>query len=233
MSVAVVTGAAGGMGLALIRRLLGDGWRVHGWDASPAELEGVSWRAVDVADPESVAAAAAGVTGCDLLFNGAGIAAMAPAAEMSPTTWARVIGVNLTGTFHCCHALYPALAAARGVVVNVASTRSYQSAAGRSAYATSKAGVVMLTQSLGLEWAPAGVRVVAIAPGYVRTPMVQHQLDTGGLRSDVILGHTPLGRMAEPEEVAELVLALAGPAFAFMTATTLTFDGGWLANSTL
>jgi NAD(P)-dependent dehydrogenase (short-subunit alcohol dehydrogenase family) len=97
----------------------------------------------------------------------------------------------------------------------------------------SKAGVVMLTQTLGLEWAPDGVRVVAIAPGYVRTAMVQHQLDIGGLRSDVILGHTPLGRMAEPEEIAGLVLALTEPTFGFMTGTTLVFDGGWLANSTL
>ncbi len=233
MSTAVVTGAAGGMGVALVRRLLGEGWQVHAWDAEPGEVEGARWRRVDVADPDGVAAAVAEVETCDLLFNGAGVAAMAPAAEMSPATWSRVIGINLTGTFLCCRALYPALKAAGGVAVNVASTRSYQSAAGRSAYATSKAGVVMLTQSLGLEWAPDGVRVVAIAPGYVRTPMVQHQLDIGGLRRDAILGHTPLGRMAEPEEVADLVLALAGPTFAFMTATTLTFDGGWLANSTL
>ena len=79
-----------------------------------------------------------------------------------------------------------------------------------------------MTQSLGLEWAPHGVRVIAIAPGYVRTPLVQRLLDGGGLRAEVILDRTPLGRMAEAEEIAELVLALTGPAFAFMTATTLT-----------
>ena len=152
---------------------------------------------------------------------------------MPAEEWARVVAVDLNGSFFCAQALFPALVAAGGVVVNVASTRAYRPAPGRSAYAAAKAGVVMLTQSLGLEWAPHGVRVVAIAPGYVRTPLVQSLLEDGGLRSDVILERTPLGRMAEPEEIAGLVIALASPAFAFMTATTLIFDGGWLANDTL
>lgn len=233
MTAAVVTGAAGGMGLALVRRLIAAQWTVHAWDAVPHDLEGAHWRQVDVADAAAVAAAAAEVETCDLLFNGAGVAEMAPAAEMEPATWARVIGINLTGTFLCCRALHPALKGAGGVIVNVASTRSYEPAWGRSAYATAKAGVVMLTRSLGLEWAADGIRVVAIAPGYVRTPMVQQQLEIGGLRSEVIMAHTPARRMAEPEEVAELVLALAGQTFDFMTATTLVFDGGWLANGTL
>ena len=158
---------------------------------------------------------------------------MAPVAEMEPEQWSRVLGVNLTGTFLCSRALFEPLRAAGGVAVNVASTRAFQSARGRAAYAVSKAGIVMLTQVLGLEWAANGIRVVAIAPGYVRTPMVQHQLEIGGLRKDVILGNTPLGRMAEPEEIAGLVLALAGTTFSFMTGTTLVFDGGWLANSLL
>ncbi len=93
--------------------------------------------------------------------------------------------------------------------------------------------MVTLTRSRGQEWAADAIRVIAIAPGYVRAPTVQRQLDMGELRRNVILGHTPLGRMAEPEEVAELVLALAGPTSAFMTATALTYGGGWLANSTL
>jgi NAD(P)-dependent dehydrogenase (short-subunit alcohol dehydrogenase family) len=221
------------MGAATAELLIAEGWIVHGWDAAPVVGPGVLARQVDVADFSQVGSAAAEVESCDLLFNAAGIAPNGPAAEMAVGAWARVIQVNLVGTFHCCRALHPALVRAEGVVVNVASTRAFRPAPGRSAYAASKAGVVMLTQSLGLEWAPSGVRVVAIAPGYVRTPMVAALLERGELRSKVILERTPLGRMAEPEEIARLVLALTGDAFAFMTATTLTFDGGWLANDTL
>jgi NAD(P)-dependent dehydrogenase (short-subunit alcohol dehydrogenase family) len=233
MPTAVITGAASGMGLVTAARLVAEGWNVHGWDLSPGVPEGVRWVAVDVSDIDQVRKAATDVPSCDLLFNAAGIAPNGLAAEMSAEQWAKVIAVDLNGTFFCCQALFPALASSKGVVINVASTRAYRPAPGRSAYAAAKAGVVMLTQSLGLEWAADGVRVIAIAPGYVRTPLVQALLDNGGLRADVILERTPLGRMAEPEEIAELVLALTGPAFSFMTATTLTFDGGWLANDSL
>lgn len=233
MPTAVVTGAGSGMGLVTAARLLAEGWDVHGWDLEPGDLGGVRWSSLDVSDAARVRRAAAEVGSCDLLFNAAGIAPNGLAAEMPAESWAKVIDVDLTGTFFCCQALFPALVAGKGVVVNVASTRAYRPAPGRSAYAAAKAGVVMLTQSLGLEWAAQGVRVIAIAPGYVRTPLVQELLDNGGLRADVILARTPLSRMAEPEEIAEVVLALCGPAFSFMTATTLTFDGGWLANDTL
>jgi NAD(P)-dependent dehydrogenase (short-subunit alcohol dehydrogenase family) len=227
---AVVTGAASGMGQVTAARLVTEGWTVHGWDLRNGEAESVSWTELDVSDAGQVQRAAAGVARCDLLFNAAGIAPNGLASEMPADEWAKVVAVDLSGSFFCAQALFPALVAAGGVVVNVASTRAYRPAPGRSAYAAAKAGVVMLTQSLGLEWAPHGVRVVAVAPGYVRTPLVQSLLENGGLRSDLILERTPLGRMAEPEEIAGLVLALASPAFAFMTATTLTFDGGWLAN---
>jgi NAD(P)-dependent dehydrogenase (short-subunit alcohol dehydrogenase family) len=221
------------MGQVTAARLVAEGWDVHGWDLRPGEMEGVRWAAVDVSAIDQVQKAAAGISSCDLLFNAAGIAPNGLASEMPADQWARVVAVDLNGTFFCSQALYPALVARKGVVINVASTRAYRPAPGRSAYAAAKAGVVMLTQSLGLEWAPHGVRVIAIAPGYVRTPLVQALLDNGGLRADVIVERTPLGRMAEPEEIADLVLALTGPAFAFMTATTLTFDGGWLANDSL
>jgi NAD(P)-dependent dehydrogenase (short-subunit alcohol dehydrogenase family) len=233
MPTAVITGAASGIGHATATRLLADGWDVFGWDLNPGQIDGVRWTSIDVSDIAQVRKAAAEVASCDLLFNAAGIAPNGPAEEMPAEQWAKVISVDLNGTFYCCQALFAALVVGKGVIINVASTRAYRPAPGRSAYAAAKAGVVMLTQSLGLEWAPHGIRVVAIAPGYVRTPLVQELLDNGGLRSDVILDRTPLGRMAEPEEIAELVLSLSSPAFAFMTATTLTFDGGWLANDSL
>jgi NAD(P)-dependent dehydrogenase (short-subunit alcohol dehydrogenase family) len=221
------------MGLATASRLVAEGWNVHGWDLNAGNVDGVRWTAVDVSDIGQVRDAASELSSCDLLFNAAGIAPNGLAADMSAEQWAKVVAVDLNGTFFCCQALFPALVSGKGAVINVASTRAYRPAPGRSAYAAAKAGVVMLTQSLGLEWAAHGVRVIAIAPGYVRTPLVQALLDNGGLRGDVILERTPLGRMAEPEEVAELVLALSGPAFSFMTATTVTFDGGWLANDSL
>lgn len=233
MPTAVITGAASGIGRATASKLLAEGWEVYAWDLNPGDLDGVRWSSIDVGDMAQVRSAAAEVTSCDLLFNAAGIAPNGPAEEMPAEQWAKVIAVDLIGTFYCCQALFAALAKGKGVIINVASTRAYRPAPGRSAYAAAKAGIVMLTQSLGLEWASHGIRVIAIAPGYIRTPLVQQLLDSGGLRSDVILKRTPLGRMAEPEEVAELVLSLSGPAFAFMTATTLTFDGGWLANDSL
>lgn len=245
---AVVTGSSSGIGAAVVERLLRAGWAVTGWDRrkpedEPARQESgtgpnahgagcsaVDWREVDVRDADAVHAAAAEVPEAELLVNSAGVGAIAPSSELRSRTWDRVIEVNLSGTFHCSQALFPALSTRGGLVVNVASVMAHRAVPGRAAYCASKAGVVMLTEVLGVEWAEHGVRVLAVSPGYVRTPLVEKGFAGGGLDESAITARTPLGRLAEPAEVADLVLDLTGERFGYMTATTVRFDGGWVAD---
>ncbi|MGW2014039.1 SDR family NAD(P)-dependent oxidoreductase [Streptomyces sp. NPDC001927] len=227
---AVVTGAASGIGAAVAERLVRVGWAVTGWDRRPGTGTGIDWHTVDVRDAEDVHAAAEAVPEADLLVNSAGVGAIAPSAELRPQTWERVLGVNLSGTFYCAQALFPALAARGGLVVNVASVMAHRAVPGRAAYCASKAGVVMLTEVLGVEWAEHGVRVLAVSPAYVRTPLVEKGFENGNLDEAAIAARTPLGRLATPGEVADLVLDLTGDRYAYMTATTLRFDGGWVAD---
>lgn len=225
-----MTGAASGIGAAVAGRLLRAGWAVTGWDRTSGTDSGIDWHTVDVRDAEAVHAAAEAVPEADLLVNSAGVGTIAPSAELRPKTWERVLGVNLSGTFYCSQALFPALAARGGLVVNVASVMAHRAVPGRAAYCASKAGVVMLTEVLGVEWAEHGVRVLAVSPAYVRTPLVEKGFENGNLDEAAIAARTPLGRLATPDEVADLVLGLTGDRFAYMTASTLRFDGGWVAD---
>jgi NAD(P)-dependent dehydrogenase (short-subunit alcohol dehydrogenase family) len=228
--VAVVTGAASGIGHACAERLVREGWFVVGWDISPGADPAVNWRRVDVADCASVAAAAADVPLASLLVNCAGISDRAPAAEMSIDQWDRVIRVDLSGTFYCCRALHDALSRGRGTIVNIASIAAHRSFSGRANYCAAKAGVVALTEVLGLEWADHGVRVVAVSPGFVVSPMMALGVEAGHIQEEAVLGRTPQARLASPDEIAAVVVSLAGSAFAFMTGTTVVVDGGWCAN---
>jgi NAD(P)-dependent dehydrogenase (short-subunit alcohol dehydrogenase family) len=228
--VAVVTGASSGIGAACVERLLDEGWVVHAWDRRPSERPGVLDALVDVSDPVAVSALAAPIASLDLLVNAAGISDRAPAAEMHPDQWRRVIDVDLSGTFYCCQALYPALRAGRGVIVNVASIAGHRSFAGRVNYCAAKAGVVALTEVLGLEWAADAVRVLAVSPGFVATEMVRVGIEGGWVSEAAITARTPMGRLATPAEIAALIVAMAGDAFAYVTGTTIVADGGWLAN---
>ncbi len=230
MSVAVVTGAASGIGEATARLLCADGWEVHGWDLGESHIAGVRWRRVDVSDPGSVAAAAADVPEASLLVNSAGIADRAPAATMSADQWRRVIDVDLSGTFYSAQALHSALRARGGVVVNVASIAGHRAFAGRANYCAAKAGVVMLTQVLAQEWAADGIRVLAISPGFVATEMVVAGIEGGWVSEAAIRARTPLDRLADPEEVARSIIALAGASFTYATGTAVVVDGGWTAN---
>lgn len=225
-----MTGAASGIGAAVAERLVRAGWAVTGWDREPGIATGIDWYTVDVRDAAAVNAAAKGVSEADLLVNSAGVGAIAPSAELRSQTWDRVVAVNLSGTFYCAQALFPALAACGGLVVNVASIMAHRAVPGRAAYCASKAGVVMLTEVLGVEWAEHGVRVLAVSPAYVRTPLVEKGIENGNLDEAAIAARTPLGRLATPSEVAEIVLNLTGDQFAYMTASTLRFDGGWVAD---
>ncbi|WP_454862574.1 SDR family NAD(P)-dependent oxidoreductase [Paraburkholderia fungorum] len=221
--IAVVTGGASGIGEECVRQLRTQGWEVIVWDR--ADASGVVH--VDVADYASVAAAAADLDGVDLLINAAGIAGdRLPVAEKDPAEWDRVLAVNLTGSFYTAHALHPKLLARRGVIVNVASVAGTLMLKGRAHYSVSKAGIVTLTRSLGNEWAADGIRVIAVAPGYVKTPLVQELVDRGELHEAALAAMHPMNRLASPQEIAAAMIALAQPPFQFMTGETVTIDGG-------
>lgn len=230
MKIAVITGAAGGIGRALVDRLTQDGWDVIGWDLDAGDDPGVTWVNVDVGDPQSVREAAASVDVLSLLVNCAGISDRAPAAEMHPDQWERVIRVDLSGTFYCSQSLFPALVRGGGVVVNLASIAGHRSFAGRANYCAAKAGVVALTEVLGLEWASEGVRVVGVSPGFIETPLMSAGVAAGHINVDKLLARTPQNRAATSEELAAAIVALAGDDFAFMTGQTTVIDGGWCAN---
>jgi NAD(P)-dependent dehydrogenase (short-subunit alcohol dehydrogenase family) len=225
-----VTGAAGGIGAATAALLIADGWRVVGWDLERGGEADVEWVLVDVGDYESVADAAGRLEEIALLVNCAGIADRAPAAEMTREQWDRVLRVDLSGVFYCCRALHPALARSGGVVVNIASIAGHRAFAGRANYCSAKAAVTMLTQVLGLEWAADGIRVVAVSPGFVMTPMMRESVAGGHLDMDALTRRTPQARFAEDGELARSIVALASESFSFMTGSTVLVDGGWCAN---
>lgn len=228
--VAVVTGAASGIGAACARLLVSDGWSVIGWDLVPGDSAAVQWRVVDVSDPAAVRAAAGDVPEARLLINSAGIADQASAADMRPDQWSRVLDVDLSGTFFACQALYPALCTGGGTIVNVASIAGHRAFAGRANYCAAKAGVVALTEVLGLEWAADGIRVLAVSPGYVATELVSAGIQAGWISEAAITARTPMARLAAADEIARAIVALAGDAFSFATGTTVIVDGGWCAN---
>ncbi|KGD89974.1 hypothetical protein JL37_18550 [Achromobacter sp. RTa] len=222
---AVVTGGASGIGEECARQLRADGWNVVVWDRSAGQGGDV---AVDITDYAAVAAAAGQLDGVDLLVNAAGIAGdRGPTAEKKPAEWDAVLAVNLSGTFYCMHALYPQLKARRGVVVNIASVAGMVMAKGRAHYAVSKAGVATLTRSMALEWADDGIRVIAVAPGYVRTPMIQRSIEAGELDEQALAAMHPMNRMASTEEIAGAIIALSKPPFLFMTGAVVNIDGGY------
>lgn len=228
---AVVTGGAGGIGGATVDRLLQQGYVVEVWDygvARDAEHDGrLTFRSVDVSDHASVRAAAAAQTSVDLLVNAAGVAgARGPIVEQTFDDWDRVIAVDLSGAFYCAVALYPALRAAGGVVVNITSIAARVMQVGRAHYAVAKSGLETLTRSLAYEWAPEGVRVVGVSPGYTRTPLVDAAIASGALDEGFLDSTSRRGRMATPEEIASVVTAVAGDDFGFVTGEVITADGG-------
>ena len=164
-----------------------------------------------------------------MLVNSAGVNRIGPAESFTDEDWEYVLDVNLTGTYRCCRAFGARmLAAGRGSIVNVASIIGPELAMpGRAPYAASKAGIVGLTRVLGIEWAGRGVRVNAVIPGPVRTPMVAQAIADGVLVESEIDDHTPAGRLAEPEDVAGAVVLLCSPQSGFVTAQTLVVDGGY------
>ncbi|MDA8295982.1 MAG: SDR family oxidoreductase [Actinomycetota bacterium] len=241
----LVTGAARGIGYAIAEAALEAGAAVAILDRDEAGLTeaasslGAKGRdplttvVADVSSHEALAGAKRELEArfgtVDTLINNAGIAYNAPAEEMSVAEWDRMIQINLSGVFYCTQLFAaPMLAAGRGAVVSIASMSGLivNRPQPQVAYNVAKAGVIMLTKSLAAEWAPRGVRVNAVAPGYINTSLIQGFLGTDTMR-DYWVGGTPLGRLGEPAEVAAAVVFLASDAASFVTGETLVADGGY------
>jgi len=231
----LVTGGAGGIGGAIAGAFRDSGARAiaTALDAAEAEraaanprLAGVEIAALDVADDAAVQALAAEVGDIDVLVNCAGVTARGdPAFEEE--AFAFVMDVNLAGTMRCCRAFQPGLARRGGSIINIASVMSFHGSGTAPGYAASKGGVAQLTKSLAIAWAAAGVRINAIAPGFIVTPLTDAQIDPE-YRARVA-ARTPMGRWGEPEAIADAALFLASERASFITGVILPVDGGYLA----
>ena len=237
--VAVVTGGGQSLGLAVSRALHRAGAHmviaeIHD-ETGPdvAEELGGTFVHTDVTDPASVRDMVETVLDehghVDVLVNNAGIVHNIPSEEVPDEEWLAVISVNLNGVFWCCREVGKAmLERGFGSIVNIASMSGVISnhPQPQAAYNASKAAVITLTKSLAGEWAPRGVRVNSVSPGYIRTPLTELGMSRPEW-SEVWLSQTPLGRLAEPEEIAPAVLYLASDAASFATGTNLVIDGGY------
>ncbi|MDB5576706.1 MAG: 3-oxoacyl-ACP reductase [Bradyrhizobium sp.] len=238
--VALVTGAARGIGLAVAKRFLAEGWRVALLDIEAALLQGAvaslnnpdSTMALpcDVSDAGAVADAIAKLGTrfgrLDALVNNAGIAVFAPLLETSDADWKRVLEVNLTGPFLCTKAAVPLMREfGGGAVVNITSISAVRASTLRSAYGTSKAGLAHLTKQLAVELASLGIRVNGVAPGPVETAMAK-QVHTAEIRADYH-DAIPLNRYGLEEELAEAVFFLCSDRASYITGQILAVDGGF------
>lgn len=235
---ALVTGGGGGLGAGMAEALAAAGARVAVLGRSEtasetaARVGGVAVRA-DLADRGELrrgfAEAVEALGGLDVLVAGHGTLHAGPALELGLDAWDDTLEVNLTSVFALCR-LAGELMVPRGAgkIVTVASMLSFQGGLNASAYAASKGGVAQLTKALANEWAPHGVNVNAIAPGYVKTALNRHIWHDDPARSEAVLARLPAGRWGEPSDLAGAVVFLASPASDYVHGIVLPVDGGWL-----
>jgi NAD(P)-dependent dehydrogenase (short-subunit alcohol dehydrogenase family) len=237
--VVVVTGGASGIGRATVERFVAGGWRALIVDVDSAgALDGPDvWSVVsDVRRPEecerAVQTALDREGRIDLLVNAAGVWLEGPVEQVAVEDWDRVIDVNLKGTFLMCRAAIPALRATHGSIVNLGSDAGLQANRGAAVYCASKGGVVLFTKTLALDLAVDGIRVNAVCPGDVMTPMLEGQADAAVDReaylARLLAGYAQgaNARFIQPAEVAELIWFLAQPAASPITGAALSIDFG-------
>ena len=244
--VALVTGAAMGIGASIAERFMEAGAAVVVFDikAEPAlqVAQGLSRRGRalaihgDVAREEDVQNTVARTVqefgALDVLVNNAGIAPPAPVVDLTSAEWDRQLGVNLKGVFLFSKYAIPHLRGRGGAIVNISSVHAFTSYAGYAAYDASKAGLLALTRTLAVEHGADGIRVNAICPGYIKTPMTDEWLASQPnpeLALQQVLALHPLGRMGTPHDVAEAALFLASDAASFISGTCLVVDGALTA----
>lgn len=227
---ALVTGGTTGIGAAIAARFASLGAQVvaAGLAApagTPEPPAGVTTASLDVADAAGIARVIGGFASLDIVVNCAGV--IRRQAELDPEAFAQVIDINLNGTMRVCAAARPLLATARGCIINTASMLSFFGGGLVPGYSASKGGVAQLTKSLAIAYAADGIRVNAVAPGWIATALTQ-ALQDDPVRSGPILDRTPMKRWGRPQEVADAAVFLATPAAGFMTGVIMPVDGGYL-----
>lgn len=226
--VLVVGASRAGIGAAIARAFQEAGAEVAitGVEAAPAPEDRARfvYHQIDVTDAEAVTALAARIPRLDILINGAAITARGE--EMAPAFFAKVVDVNLFGTFRMAEAFHPHLAAQRGSLINIASMYAQFGSPRNPAYGASKAAVQQLTKSLAIAWAPDKIRVNAIAPGFIVTEQsARSRTDAAHVAN--VSARTPLGRWGQPEDIAGTALFLASDQAAFITGACIPVDGGY------
>jgi NAD(P)-dependent dehydrogenase (short-subunit alcohol dehydrogenase family) len=248
--VALVTGGAGGIGRATCEAFYGAGYSValtdvnaEGARAAAAEIDATGERVIglpgDVASTESVEQMVAAIVErfgrLDALVNVAGVVGPGPSEELPDAEWDRLINIHLSGAFRCSRAAFPALSATgAGSIVSISSIAGRTGFSYRASYCAAKAGIEGLTRALAVEWAKRGVRVNAVAPGHVRTPMLDHSLAIGSVTEEIVQARTnriPMGRYAQPEEIAAVVLFLSSSAASYVTGEVICADGAITVNA--
>jgi 3-oxoacyl-[acyl-carrier protein] reductase len=243
--IALVTGASKGLGKAIALRYCAEGATVLLASRNKASLAEISDQinssggyalavSMDVTDPVSVQQAVDHAVEnfgrLDIMVNNAGISMIVPTVELSPDQWRATMETNLFGVFYGCRSAgQQMIKQGGGCIINMSSILGQNAAPMRAAYSTSKSAVNMLTKVLAIEWAKEKIRVNAIAPGYIRTEMVQKSIDQDLFSLKEIEKRTPLGRMGNVGDIAEAALFVASDAASFMTGEIMTIDGGWTA----
>jgi 2-hydroxycyclohexanecarboxyl-CoA dehydrogenase len=243
--VAVVTGAASGIGLAIAERLAADGAAVAIWDLDLAGAEEAAKRlvgdgraatahGVDVSDRASIDRAVGEVHAelgpVDILVNNAGVDCMGPFLDVDDATMDRVVAVNFLGVMYCTQAVVPDMVATGwGRVINISSSSAQRGAKGMGVYAATKGAVISLTRALALELGPLGITVNNIPPGFIETPMLHKAFDSGqfgpnGFENQVAA--TPVRRAGQPSDIAAACAFLASPDAGYITGQTLGVNGG-------
>lgn len=232
----LVTGGTGGIGGAVAVAFAKAGARVIATGLGDAELDArradpdfksISIVSLDVGDEQAVEALASATEKLDVLVNCAGISARDE--PFAVKTFSRTYDINMLGTLRMCNAFLPHLeASGAGAIVNTASMMSFLGTGTSPAYAASKGAVAQATKSMAIAWAPKGIRVNAVAPGWIKTPMSRAAVHEPAFATKV-LQRTPMGAWGEPHHLAGPVLFLASPAAAWVTGVILPVDGGYLA----
>ena len=232
---ALVTGASGGIGAAIVSQLRAEGARVAVADRDVGSLEAEAHLPGDLRDPDYcdglALAAHQALGGLDIVINNAGVITRGPVTETSDEDWALSVGVNVEAPFRICRAAIPIMAAAGGgAIVNTASCWGLRPGPDHAVYCMTKAAIASLTQCMGHDHAHQGIRINAVCPNEVNTPMLRSGFAKRGFDPDTAIAElgksVPLGRIAEPEDIAEVILFLASDSARYMCGALVEVNGG-------